>query len=100
MNKISSSGSRSRSEGSSDAEESSNSSSDFSLAKSKKTQRRVHKKRITKMVHTCCVFYLAPDGTRSALYYQRTADSSSRDPVALRNAALRQAGEHNGRVVG
>lgn len=74
-------------------------SSSFSLSKTRKTQRRNTKKKITKIVHTYCFVRMGKDGRHEHFYLQQVAESGLKDPRSVKNLAMRQLEEHSSRMV-
>jgi hypothetical protein len=74
-------------------------SSSFSLSKTRKTQRRTTKKKITKIVHTYCFIRMGKDGRHEHFYLQQVAESALKDSRSVKNLALRQLDEHSSRMV-
>lgn len=75
------------------------SSSNFSLSKTRKTQRRTNKKKITKIVHTYCFLRVGKDGRHEHFYLQQVAESGLKDTRSVKNLAMRQLDEHSSRIM-
>ena len=53
----------------------------------KRITRKNNRKRIVKMVHTCCLFYCDPLGRKQASWHQTTRYSHSHDLARRREKA-------------
>ena len=64
---------------------------DYSIEKIRKSEKRIHKKRITKIVHTCCFFTMDKYGQTKVTYEQRNLETTIKDPKNVKNHAIKGA---------
>lgn len=73
----------------------SESESDYSISQIRKAEKRKNKKKVTKMIHTCCIVKILPNGQKVTKFKHFTKDSVNKDPSTLKKQAEKSGLDHN-----